>query len=1373
MLIIGNSHVSLFQKGVQCSQEPVKVKWVGAFIVDWFKVNHPGAQLIKDEFEKEQSWKVLFVGNHDIHHMLRKSSHLGLEKAFEELCASYKELFLELNQFGNFIWAISIQQATNVNIPPYQTKDIIKISQHFYSEMKIWCLENGILTLDPLLNLYDQGGLLPSQYLEEDELHIKETYSNLFLEPLGRLTNLNLRSTPRVYDVDFDPNVESQAYASLVLNDLELLSRSSLNKKEELFESLGNFISKVALQRGVNYTPQLGDDFISSGVMDSLNLVELYSYASELLSKKIEFDVNLRDYNTLEKLVPFIVSQIQGPFYEDFVESSQLSWEENQTQLLEVHQRISELPKPLVSDFLQAVFASTQNSHQYGIVYFWEALFRPEHRESLLKKACNTKLKFPVSEAMCQSYLTKLVMPKAIEPMTLNLVELGSEIFKLKTLVKDGNAGQVQSQLENYLKQWPEHIELKLLEAQVFLQLMDYGRVSKALDKLDQIWPYFAEVYYLRARVEFEKSNKIQALSLLEYALKLHPKYHQAIELGKQIQGSVVNKKHQIQINPKSIIKTNDSPTSIQLENGNVADLTDIERMYHLGQYGEAHQALMKVVRSEVDHIDAYVLLAQVFNQLGKSQSSIDLLKGALDISPHRQDIQLLLSQLQGEKVSPIKAGAIEVISPNSKRQIFELLGKSNLSKELQLPSYEIEFLREIYTIDPLFEDIAERLKTLESQYTIHSQPSFVNTDIEHQDIEGLIQRAIRKNYKVTALVSTYASEKFIRGCLEDLEAQSIAQDIEIMVINSGSPENEDAIVREFLEKYDNITYIHTHREKLYTAWNRGIKLAQGQYITNANTDDRHRFDCLEVLATALDNHPECAVSYGNSIITDNVDCKFEDANILRKHEWLPYSYMNLLRKCEVGPQPMWRASIHDDIGYYSDKYTVVGDYDFWLRIAEKYPLYHVAEELGLYLTHDNNLEHQNQEGTFLESSEVKWKYIERFVKSNPFSSVELAKELDHHLGRVSELMNEVKQTQKVANLNLFEYHFYTLALLKLIQGNVMEARSLCLSFFSLVGQSKNVAHLYRKLLVEKVPPRHNFQQTPLVSIIVPLYNQGIYMEDTITSVINQNYSNWELIIVNDGSTDDSYEVTTKLIAQYPNHKITLLTHENKGKTYTRNRGVESCRGEYICILDSDDQIASTYLETAVKTFADNPDVGWITPYTLQFGPTVNQLQYNFKQDFINMLTVCLAPVSAIYRKSMYDDINGYSEMFTREDWEFWIKAGERGWQGVVTSEVEFMYRIKENRWGLKPENNRRSKTDLYNLHPWWYKNFDVTSREKVFDLSTGCHLPADYLDSEAVAIYQRAPKNSRQDVIHLMEQIKSRFESLNPQFQKLPSTAG
>ena len=93
----------------------------------------------------------------------------------------------------------------------------------------------------------------------------------------------------------------------------------------------------------------------------------------------------------------------------------------------------------------------------------------------------------------------------------------------------------------------------------------------------------------------------------------------------------------------------------------------------------------------------------------------------------------------------------------------------------------------------------------------------------------------------VSAIVSTYNAERFIRGCLEDLEAQTIADRLEIVVIDSGSPQNEGTIVREFQQRYDNILYIRTaQREGLYAAWNRGIQAARGKYITNANTDDRH-----------------------------------------------------------------------------------------------------------------------------------------------------------------------------------------------------------------------------------------------------------------------------------------------------------------------------------------------------------------------------------------------------------------------------------------------------------------------------------------------------------------------------------------------------
>ncbi len=81
-----------------------------------------------------------------------------------------------------------------------------------------------------------------------------------------------------------------------------------------------------------------------------------------------------------------------------------------------------------------------------------------------------------------------------------------------------------------------------------------------------------------------------------------------------------------------------------------------------------------------------------------------------------------------------------------------------------------------------------------------------------------------------------------MRGCLEDLENQTIADKIEIIVVDSGSEQDEESIVKEFQRKYSNIKYIRTEkRETVYEAWNRGIKSSSGKYITNANTDDRLR----------------------------------------------------------------------------------------------------------------------------------------------------------------------------------------------------------------------------------------------------------------------------------------------------------------------------------------------------------------------------------------------------------------------------------------------------------------------------------------------------------------------------------------------------
>ena len=109
----------------------------------------------------------------------------------------------------------------------------------------------------------------------------------------------------------------------------------------------------------------------------------------------------------------------------------------------------------------------------------------------------------------------------------------------------------------------------------------------------------------------------------------------------------------------------------------------------------------------------------------------------------------------------------------------------------------------------------------------------------------------------ITAIVSTYNAERFMRGCIEDLMAQTIFKDIEVLVIDSGSTEGESAICAEFAREHPQIRLIRTEREPLYAAWNRAIPLARGKYLTTANTDDRHRHDFMELTVAALNRQPE------------------------------------------------------------------------------------------------------------------------------------------------------------------------------------------------------------------------------------------------------------------------------------------------------------------------------------------------------------------------------------------------------------------------------------------------------------------------------------------------------------------------------------
>jgi glycosyltransferase involved in cell wall biosynthesis len=207
-----------------------------------------------------------------------------------------------------------------------------------------------------------------------------------------------------------------------------------------------------------------------------------------------------------------------------------------------------------------------------------------------------------------------------------------------------------------------------------------------------------------------------------------------------------------------------------------------------------------------------------------------------------------------------------------------------------------------------------------------------------------------RRNVIVSAIVSTYKAEAFMRECLTDLINQTVADRLEIIIIDAASPENEGAIARECQDLHPNILYIRTpHRISIYAAWNLAIRNASAPFITPFSTNDRLSRNAYEQLFSALNTNPDVMLVYGDTYLTGTPHQTFEHHDRIGAYRWPPYSYEFLVAMNCVGPHPMWRKAVHDSIGYFDERYIALADQEFWLRMGERYKLLHTPVVTGLY----------------------------------------------------------------------------------------------------------------------------------------------------------------------------------------------------------------------------------------------------------------------------------------------------------------------------------------------------------------------------------------------------------------------------------------
>ena len=199
-----------------------------------------------------------------------------------------------------------------------------------------------------------------------------------------------------------------------------------------------------------------------------------------------------------------------------------------------------------------------------------------------------------------------------------------------------------------------------------------------------------------------------------------------------------------------------------------------------------------------------------------------------------------------------------------------------------------------------------------------------------------------------------------------------------------------------------------------------------------------------------------------------------------------------------------------------------------------------------------------------------------------------------------------------------------------------------------------------------------------LISIIVPCYNQAQYLDEALQSVLNQTYTNWECIIINDGSPDHTSEVAKKWINK--DIRFIYLEKKNGGLCSARNYGIELAKGEFILPLDADDKIASNYLALAVRSFQEDDSLKVVYSKAEKFGNETGLWDlkpFSLKELAKGNMIFC----SAMYRKNNWELVGGYDINMIHgfEDWEFWMALLKNGGNVKRLDIIGFYYRMKPN----------------------------------------------------------------------------------------------
>lgn len=393
---------------------------------------------------------------------------------------------------------------------------------------------------------------------------------------------------------------------------------------------------------------------------------------------------------------------------------------------------------------------------------------------------------------------------------------------------------------------------------------------------------------------------------------------------------------------------------------------------------------------------------------------------------------------------------------------------------------------------------------------------------------------------KVSIIIPVYNGSNYLKDAIDSAIAQTY-KNTEIIVVNDGS--NDDGATEKIAKSYGAaIKYYSKQNGGVASALNLGLKKMSGDYFSWLSHDDLYYQDKIEKQINYLAGLENKKVFlYANySVLKEGLVTP-----VVHNHEMLKRKpRYSLLRGCVNGITVLIPKAIMDEMGGFDEQLRTAQDYEYWQRIEKKYDFVHMEDVLSITRLHPGQ---------------------------DTVVSPHVKKEGDHLWINMIENLPEKDKIKYEGTL----YNFY------LEMTSFLKATP----YSGALEYSADKLNEYEKKL-------EGAHFAPKVSVVIPTYNRVNKTLSAIESVLNQTYQNIEIILVDDGSTDDMTALKNK-VKDYDNLKL-FTQKKNAGPAAARNRGIKESTGEYIAFLDSDDLFMQDKLEKQLASMAKyNPTISY------------------------------------------------------------------------------------------------------------------------------------------------------------------------------------